>query len=98
MKKYLLSASVTVLAVSAVAMPAVAADTTPTSVEAVIVTGTRTTGLKASDSSAPIQVLDSGSLKRVGQSELIAASEQDRSRGDGDERAGPAFARVGPGG
>ncbi len=76
MKKYLLSASVTVLAVSAVAMPAVAADTTPTSVEAVIVTGTRTTGLKASDSSAPIQVLDSGSLKRVGQSELIQALAQ----------------------
>jgi iron complex outermembrane receptor protein len=47
---------------------AAAADTTD--VQAVIVTGTRTTGLKAVDSPAPIQVLDAGSLARVGSPDL----------------------------
>ena len=45
-------------------------------VEAVIVTGTRTTGLKAIDSAAPIQVLDAGTLLRVGQPDLISALQQ----------------------
>jgi iron complex outermembrane receptor protein len=63
-------------AMMATSVYAADAPASPTDVSAVIVTGTRTTGLKASDSSAPIQVLDSGSLKRVGQSELIQALAQ----------------------
>ncbi len=46
------------------------------SVETLIVTGTRQTGLKAIDSAAPIQVLDSGSLERTGQPDLIQAISQ----------------------
>ena len=45
-------------------------------VEAVIVTGTRRSGLKAVDSASPIQVLDSGSLERTGQPDLIQALAQ----------------------
>ena len=45
-------------------------------VEAVIVTGTRRSGLKAVDSASPIQVLDSGSLERTGQPDLIQAMAQ----------------------
>jgi iron complex outermembrane recepter protein len=42
----------------------------------IIVTGTRTTGLKAVDSPAPITVLDSALLKRTGQPDLIQALSQ----------------------
>ncbi|MET0273766.1 MAG: TonB-dependent receptor [Phenylobacterium sp.] len=45
-------------------------------VDTLIVTGTRMTGLTAADSPAPIQVLDSASLQRVGQSDLIQAMAQ----------------------
>jgi iron complex outermembrane receptor protein len=45
-------------------------------VEAVIVTGTRRSGLKAIDSASPIQVLDAGSLERTGQPDLIQALAQ----------------------
>lgn len=45
-------------------------------VEAVIVTGTRRSGLKAVDSASPIQVLDSGSLERTGQPDLVQALAQ----------------------
>jgi iron complex outermembrane receptor protein len=45
-------------------------------VEAVIVTGTRRSGLKAVDSASPIQVLDSASLERTGQPDLIQALAQ----------------------
>jgi iron complex outermembrane receptor protein len=45
-------------------------------VDAVIVTGTRRSGLKAVDSASPIQVLDSGSLERTGQPDLIQALAQ----------------------
>jgi len=44
--------------------------------EAVIVTGTRVNGLKAIDSASPIQVLDSTSLERTGQPDLIQAMAQ----------------------
>ena len=44
--------------------------------EAVIVTGTRVGGLKAVDSASPIQVLDSTSLERTGQPDLIQAMAQ----------------------
>jgi len=46
------------------------------SVDKVIVTGTRTSGLKAIDSASPIQVLDAGSLERTGQPDLIQAIAQ----------------------
>ena len=44
--------------------------------DAVIVTGTRTTGLRAVDSPAPITVLDSTALQRTGQGDLIQAIAQ----------------------
>lgn len=52
------------------------ADADATDIEAVIVTGTRTTGLRAVDSPAPITVLDSTALTRVGQTDLIQAIAQ----------------------
>ena len=42
----------------------------------VIVTGTRTSGLKAVDSAAPVQLVDSATLKRVGQTDLAQALSQ----------------------
>jgi iron complex outermembrane receptor protein len=47
-----------------------------TELDAIIVTGTRTTGLRAVDSPAPITVLDSTALQRVGQTDLIQAIAQ----------------------
>jgi iron complex outermembrane receptor protein len=55
--------------------PAAAPDAA-TSVGAVIVTGTRSSGIKAENSASPIQVLDSGSLSRTGQPDLIQALAQ----------------------
>jgi iron complex outermembrane receptor protein len=43
---------------------------------AIIVTGTRQTGLKAADSAAPIQVLDAATLARVGQPNLSQVLNQ----------------------
>ncbi|CAN7632421.1 TonB-dependent receptor [Phenylobacterium sp. LjRoot225] len=45
-------------------------------VDTVIVTGTRTTGLRAVDSAAPIQVLGAQALARVGQPDLIQGLAQ----------------------
>jgi iron complex outermembrane receptor protein len=45
-------------------------------VSEVIVTGTRVTGLKAADSAAPVEVLGSDALKRVGQTDLIQSLTQ----------------------
>jgi iron complex outermembrane receptor protein len=63
--------------------PAVAPDaaTTPAGPEAtaagvVIVTGTRAAGLKVENSASPVQVLDSTSLARTGQPDLIQALAQ----------------------
>ena len=44
--------------------------------DAVIVTGTRQTGVKAADSPAPVVVLGSDSLKRVGQPDLVQSLAQ----------------------
>ena len=52
------------------------AEAETTDVEAIIVTGTRTTGLRAVDSPAPITVLDATALQRVGQTDLIQAIAQ----------------------
>jgi iron complex outermembrane receptor protein len=48
----------------------------PVSVGAVIVTGTRASGLKAENSASPIQVLDAASLLRTGQPDLVQALAQ----------------------
>jgi len=55
-----------------------AADTPPgvSSVEEVIVTGTRTSGVKAIDSAAPIELVGAGALTKVGQPDLIDALSQ----------------------
>lgn len=52
--------------------PAAPAD----AVDAVIVTGTRTTGLRAVDSPAPVQVLGADLLRRTGQPTLVQALAQ----------------------
>jgi iron complex outermembrane receptor protein len=48
----------------------------PTAVGEVIVTGTRLSGVKAEDSAAPVQVVGSQALKRVGPPDLIQALSQ----------------------
>jgi iron complex outermembrane receptor protein len=55
------------------ARAATAAAADSSAVEAVIVTGTRQTGVRAVDSAAPVQVVDSGTLSRTGQSDLRLA-------------------------
>lgn len=53
-----------------------AAQDKPDDAITVIVTGTRTSGLKAVDSAAPVQLVDAASLKRVGQTDLAQALSQ----------------------
>ncbi|MDN4054472.1 TonB-dependent receptor [Massilia sp. YIM B02763] len=60
--------------VPAAATPAVEAG--PVNAGVVIVTGTRASGLKVENSASPIQVLDSSSLQRTGQPDLIQALSQ----------------------
>jgi iron complex outermembrane recepter protein len=67
------------LTASGLASQAWAAAATPESgsnVEEVIVTGTRTTGVKAIDSAAPVQVVGAAALKEVGQPDLVQALSQ----------------------
>ena len=52
------------------------ADEQPSSKDVIIVTGTRTTGLSAADSPAPIQVIGADILGNVGQPDLIQALAQ----------------------
>ncbi|MYN41543.1 TonB-dependent receptor [Duganella sp. FT109W] len=52
------------------------ADAATPNVGAVIVTGTRSSGIKVENSASPIQVLDSASLARTGQPDLIQALAQ----------------------
>jgi iron complex outermembrane receptor protein len=52
------------------------ADAASPNVGAVIVTGTRSSGIKVENSASPIQVLDSASLARTGQPDLIQALAQ----------------------
>ncbi len=70
----LFGASVTVLAV--LAAPALAQQVAQSDTESVIVTGTRVTGMTAADSAAPITVIGSDALARVGQPNLIQALAQ----------------------
>lgn len=67
-------ASLTVLA--AIAVPALAQEVAQTDTEAVIVTGTRVSGMTAADSAAPVTVLGSDALTHVGQPNLIQSLAQ----------------------
>ena len=58
------------------AAAAAPADMPAEKINSVIVTGTRTSGLRAIDSASPVQVLDSTSLERTGQPDLIQAMAQ----------------------
>jgi iron complex outermembrane receptor protein len=60
----------------AIAVPAMAQQVADAGTEAVIVTGTRVTGMTAADSSAPITVIGSDALSHVGQPNLIQALAQ----------------------
>lgn len=68
----------TVLSLSLLATTAAQAAEAPASedLDPVIVTGTRTTGLKAGDSPAPIQVIDSSALLRTGAPDIAQALTQ----------------------
>ena len=55
---------------------AAAAEAGPLNTGVVIVTGTRVSGLKVENSASPIQVLDTTSLQRTGQPDLIQALAQ----------------------
>ncbi|HTC84769.1 MAG TPA: TonB-dependent receptor, partial [Rhizomicrobium sp.] len=70
----LLGTSMAALVVLAV--PALAQEVAQANTEAVIVTGTRVTGMTAADSAAPITVIGSDALSRVGQPNLIQALAQ----------------------
>src|SRR3954471_6142721 len=70
----LFGASITALA--ALAAPALAQQVAESSTESVIVTGTRVSGMTAADSAAPITVIGSDALARVGQPNLIQALAQ----------------------
>jgi iron complex outermembrane receptor protein len=81
MNSKLLGVSALALVAAAFATPAFAIDadaaaTDASSVDTLIVTGTRTTGLKAVDSAAPIEVLGADALKHVGQPNLIQGLAQ----------------------
>jgi len=76
MKQHHLFGGASLVAVLMAAGGAWAADTPPSAVSEVIVTGTRVTGVKAADSAAPVQVLGQDALKRVGQPDLIQSLQQ----------------------
>ena len=60
----------------AAAPAAPAAEAGPLNTGVVIVTGTRASGLKVENSASPIQVLDTTSLQRTGQPDLLQALAQ----------------------
>ncbi|HEY2661444.1 MAG TPA: TonB-dependent receptor [Caulobacteraceae bacterium] len=81
MKSALLSSSIIALVAGLAAPSLAAAQAAPAAPGAeaqseIIVTGTRQTGVKAVDSPAPIQLVGSAALKRVGQPDLMQALAQ----------------------
>src|SRR5258706_804537 len=86
LSKRLLAAGASTFALALAGGPAVAAGpnssvvtaaaAAATEVDQIIVTGTRVSGLRAVDSPAPVQVLDTTALTHVGQSDLIQAIAQ----------------------
>jgi iron complex outermembrane receptor protein len=75
MKMNFASAS-TLALIAACAAPSLVMAQEAANVDEIIVTGTRTTGLRAVDSPAPVQVLGADVLKRTGQPDLIQALAQ----------------------
>jgi iron complex outermembrane receptor protein len=71
-----LLASTSLLVLVAGDLPAMAQEIAQADTEAVIVTGTRVTGLTAADSAAPITVIGTDALSHVGQPNLIQALSQ----------------------
>lgn len=80
LKRFLVSTSVvSLIAVGGVAHAQVQGDpsqSTPPLESDIIVTGTRQTGVRAADSAAPIQLVDSQALTRVGQPDLVQSLQQ----------------------
>lgn len=75
------TASLTTLAFASLSASAALAQTVlaaadTTNDDAIIVTGTRTTGMKAADSPAPIQLLDADALQRTGSPDLLTSLAQ----------------------
>src|SRR5476649_1042131 len=64
------------IVLTALTAPALAQQVAQSDTEAVIVTGTRVTGMTAADSAAPITVIGSDALSHVGQPNLIQALAQ----------------------
>jgi len=77
MKSALLGTSMVALATALAAPAAFAADASNTTVSEVIVTGTRTTGVKAANSAAPIQVVGATALTKTGSTDLAMALTSD---------------------
>ncbi len=78
MRSALLGTSMMALATALAAPAAFAADTgNGTTVEEVIVTGTRTSGVKAANSAAPIQVVGAAALTKTGAADLAQALSSD---------------------
>jgi len=77
--KRLRTVSWTALALAGLSASAAYAQTAPveqSNEDTIVVTGTRTSGFKASDSPAPIQVIGNDLLKKTGQTDLMAALAQ----------------------
>jgi len=72
--------SLMAIAVAGLSASAAMAQTAPAEeaaeTDTIIVTGTRTTGMKAADSPAPIQLLGNDALKRTGQPDLVQSLAQ----------------------
>jgi len=77
MRSALLGVSTLALATALAAPAAFAADNNGTTVEEVIVTGTRTVGVKAANSAAPIQVVGATALTHTGATDLATALTSD---------------------
>ncbi len=77
MRSALLGTSMIALATALAAPAAFAADSSGTTVEEVIVTGTRTVGVKAANSAAPIQVVGATALTKTGATDLASALTSD---------------------
>ena len=76
MKKFAGVSSVALAAALMASNAYAAAADQPTDVSAVIVTGTRVTGMKAADSAAPIELVGAEALKRTGSADLVQALAQ----------------------
>ena len=74
--KLLLLVGASLFAFAASPAPVLAQETAQVAIEPVIVTGTRSTGLKAANSPAPITVLGNDVLTTVGEPNLIASLSQ----------------------